>query len=248
MIGVYDSGLGGVLELNKILKDNPKSDVVYLGDQKNAPYGNKDSAELLKIFNYNLQRFKNLGVKELILACNTLCSTIDFSRDYGLKIYDLIANTCARVDLKYENILVFATRQTIKKGRYHKILEERGFHTQDVSLDELAGMLEEFQDTAVIKDYLYQIFRNITFKPDALVLGCTHYPIVSELFKEYFACPIYDSQDIDFNLALDDEECGKIYVLMSDDERNRLFFKRYVHHPCEFVTYEELIDRFGLTP
>ncbi len=248
MIGVYDSGLGGILELNKIRQDNPYSTIIYLGDQENAPYGNKEQAELLRIFDANLAKFQKLKIDNLILACNTLCSVVDLKKDHGLKIYDLIENTCLSVDPCMKKVLVFGTKQTVKIGRYQRILEKRGHIVQAVSLDDLAYMLENFIDPKIIQNYLDKIFQMITFEADAIVLACTHYPIVNELFEQYFHVPIYDSRHLNFNLALNDKECAKIYVLMKESLKNAQFLKKYVAFPYEFVSYEELVDRFRLTP
>lgn len=248
MIGVYDSGLGGVLELDKIHCDNLGSDIVYLGDQKNAPYGSKSDTELMGIYDQNVAIFKTLGIKRLILACNTLCSTIDLKKDQAIQTYDLISHTVERIDFQnIKKVAVFATRQTILKRRYQDLLKEKGLKVEGVALDDLAKMLEDFEDLNKIKIYLYKIFEGLESDFDAIILGCTHYPIVKDIFKEYFNCPIYDSRRLDFNLKLEERECGKIYVMMREDEKNRLFVSKYVSYPFVFVTYEELIDRFGLT-
>ena len=248
MIGVYDSGLGGILELDKIHRDNPKSDIVYLGDQKNAPYGLKSDAELVKIYDHNVAMFKTLGIKHLILACNTLCSTIDLKKDQAIETYDLISHTVERINFQnIKKVAVFATRQTILKKRYQRLLKEKGLKVRGVALDDLAKMLEDFEDLKKIETYLIRIFDSLEDDFDAIILGCTHYPIVKDIFKEYYQCPIFDSRNLDFNLKLNERECGNIYIMMREDEKNRQFVSKYVSYPIIFVTYEELVDRFGLT-
>ena len=80
MIAVYDSGLGGILSLNKIIKDYPDEKILYFGDSHNAPYGNKTFKEISELVEKNITMLENVGVNDLVLACNTICSIVDFDK------------------------------------------------------------------------------------------------------------------------------------------------------------------------
>ena len=236
MIGVYDSGLGGLLQINKVIKDNPEADILYLGDQKNAPYGTKTKAELLNIFEKNVEIFKNHGVKDLILACNTLCSNVDFSHDYGIKLHDIITSTIGMMDIKKDaKVLVFATKLTIKTKRYAKELELAGFNDYRCeSLEKLAGMLENYASKEELRAYLFDEFAKIDYQPDAIILGCTHFPIVREIFEEYYHARIFDSTMIDMHID-DRKGEGKVYLLMEKSEDLIIFLDKYVEVGVEFL-------------
>ena len=235
MIGVYDSGLGGLLEINKVIKDNPGADILYLGDQKNAPYGTKTKEELLTIFEKNLEVFKKHNVKDLVLACNTLCSNVDFSRDYGINLHDIITKTIANLECaKDAKVLVFATELTIKAGRYARELEAAGFKNyRCASLANLASMLESYESEAELREYLYGEFAKIDFQPDAIILGCTHFPIVKDIFEDYYHVKAYDSTMIDLSIS-DEVEEGKVYLLMDNSEELRIFLEKYVDIGVKF--------------
>lgn len=237
MIGVYDSGLGGLLELNKIRKDNPQSDILYIGDQKNAPYGNKDREEVKMIIENNFDFFRSFGIKDIILACNTVCSLVDFKRHDDLILYDIIKATIDQLDVSLNaKILVFATKTTCEMGRYQKELALKGYQSVYVkALDELAGRLERFEDEGKIKEYLYAEFKTISFKPDIMILGCTHFPIVKYLFEEYYQVPVYDSTALDFKTD-DLKGNGRLYLLMDKSLNNLAFINKYV---CEKVIFYE---------
>ncbi len=240
MIGVYDSGLGGLLELNKIKLDNPHTDILYLGDQDHAPYGNKTKAEIRQIFDQNLTFFHKYQVRQIILACNTLCSTIDFENYPNYNLFDLIKATAAGIDLPLNaGILVFATQSTINAGRYEQELAQKGYqNVKGVALPRLAEMIERFAEKEEIENYLFSLFRKIDYQPDAVILGCTHYPIVKDLFASYFQVPLYDSTDLDFRIAKS-QEVGKIFIAMHNNEPIRRFIRRYVKEEVEFIAYEQ---------
>lgn len=240
MIGVYDSGLGGLLELNKIKIDNPGTDILYLGDQDHAPYGNKSKELLSKIFEDNLNFFRYHNIDKVILACNTLCSTIDFAHYPDFYFFDLIKATVKQIDLPLKSkILVFATANTIRNGRYKKELDLRGYKdVKGVALNKLAEMIEGFASDEEIADYLLPIFKNIAYKPDAIILGCTHYPVVKEIFSSYYKVPLFDSTKLDFRIE-NSQEAGKIFIAMHDSEQVKKFVSRYVVGEVKHIAYEQ---------
>ena len=74
--GVLDSGIGGLSVLLEIVNSNCLGEFYYLGDNLNAPYGDKTKKQLIDITNKNVQTFLNLGINKIIVACNTLSTTL----------------------------------------------------------------------------------------------------------------------------------------------------------------------------
>lgn len=231
MIGVYDSGLGGILEIKKIMADNPGCDLLFLGDQKNVPYGNKTKTALRQIFTKNLQLFKQYRVQDLILVCNTLCSVVDRQKDYGLRLHDIITKTVAQVNCAKEaKILLFATPLTIALKRYQQELKARGYlNVKAVALPDLAADLEHFLPQEEIKAKLTAIFKTIDYQPDYLILGCTHFPIVEEIFTEYYRVPCYNSKELDYRVMTAPKgEKGIVHLLLEENPDNKRFIAQYL--------------------
>lgn len=216
MIGVCDSGLGGILLLAQIHKDYPLTDILFHGDSEHMPYGNKTVDQLRAIFADIVRTFKDHGCTDIVIACNTLCSIVDFSKDYGIKIHDIIAPTVEQIDvLKSKKIVVFQTTMTKKCRRYEKELIKRGYeHIELIDLPFLAQDIERFTAKDILKTKLHPVFAKIdTTDLGAVVLGCTHYPVVKDIFQEYFKVPIYDSNHLSYNLD-PKSESGKISLMM----------------------------------
>ncbi len=189
-IGIFDSGLGGLVIARAIFKQLPQYDYIYLGDTKHLPYGNKSSKQV-----YNLTRdaVKFLFDQEcelVVLACNTASALAlrklqqEFLPKYypdrrvlGVVIPTLEVVSKVTFDTK---IGVIATAATAKSHIYKKELQKINPHLKifEQAAPELAMMIEENQITNIgplLKKYLKPLTKQgIT----ALVLGCTHYPII----------------------------------------------------------------------
>lgn len=194
-IAFLDSGVGGVTVFEKLKKLLPNENYVYLGDLKNFPYGNKTYEQLLEITTKNFDYFKTLGVKALVMACNTTSATVyeDLKTKYDFKIYPIIqssASTIAKLSVK--KIGVFATEATIKNGAYGRELKK---HNPDLEVFEIAcpswvkivedKSQNEPESIEQVKLYLEQMGVNRANKPDKIILGCTHYPYLLEVLEKF---------------------------------------------------------------
>lgn len=213
MIGVMDSGLGGLLLLEGIHKSHPDTDVLFYGDIEHMPYGDKSDEELKAIFGEIVLFFRKRHCTDLIVACNTMCSAIDFTKDYGLRVHDIITKTVAQVDVPNDKkILVLSTTYTKMRGRYRDELEKRGYDVLSVSLPKLALMIEKGEERNVVIKMLFEELDGIEKDQiGAIILGCTHYPVYKDFFKEYYDVPIFDSRDLTFSIE-DKKEEGAIIL------------------------------------
>ena len=243
MIGVYDSGLGGMLLLPELIKKYPNEKFLYLGDRERAPYGTKSKEELETIIADNFAFFKREGITDLVIACNTLCSVIDFNKDYEFKVHDIISKTAKQlVNEKESNIVVFATPLTIKLGRYEKELNALGCnHVCYHALTNLAKLIEDFASEEEIEKYLVSEFADLPEKVDAMILGCTHFPIVKKIFaKHYPNAHIYDSNDLEFDLT-EKHEGHEVVVVCKPEPSLDHFINDYVK--VDYKYYEEDCSR-----
>ncbi len=162
-IGVFDSGVGGLTVLKELLKY--KNEYYYFGDNINIPYGNKSKYELQILSSKIIEFLLSKDVDMIIIACGTVSSNIYeyLKNKYDVPIYDIISPTLEY--LKDKNYFTIATPMTCKSKIFNNAIE----------CPLLVPLIENNQDVnKVLKEYL----NNIPFNSN-LVLGCTHYPILT---------------------------------------------------------------------
>ena len=181
---IIDSGSGGVNVLFECLKLCPNNNYLLYIDQKNLPYGNKNSTKLKKIAVEIIENNKNFNPEIIIIGCNTLTSVaINFLRE---KYKDLIfigsepAIKPALKEFEKDEILVIATEVTINNSKPLKNFQDICFCPK-----ELPQIVDDnLFDRGKIIDYLKLVFKNKT--PKALVLGCTHFEGIKHELKDVF--------------------------------------------------------------
>ena len=191
MIGIYDSGSGGLASLCVLYKKAPTADILYRGDLPNAPYGTRTKEELVPILKENLSRFQTLGCQYVLIACMTASSIIPYLPEEEKRIvYPIIDYVGQRtVDLtKNRRVGVVSTSRTMKEGRLKNYLISRGISVTESEADALVPLAERGQtspEDAAVKDAVQratEIHRRAGV--DTLVLGCTHFPYFTEAFRE----------------------------------------------------------------
>lgn len=191
-IGFFDSGVGGLSVYSVFKKILPNENTIYFGDLKNMPYGNKSKNELLGFARKILDFFKEQNVKAVVIACNTSSATVyDIIKDeYDFKIYPIV-QSCAKVlsGLHNSSYGVFATSATINSGIYKKEIQ---IYKPEIKVYEMAcpnwtnyvenGLTQTEECKADIKQKMSEMQK---FNPDEIILGCTHYPYLLPILKEY---------------------------------------------------------------
>lgn len=194
-IGVFDSGLGGLTVVEAMARRLPAEDIIYLGDTARVPYGDKSVDSIKRFSHQDVDFLLQRGVKMIVVACNTVSSVAlpalkrQFPAAHLLGVID--AGVQAAVVSGARRIVVIGTRATINSDAYR-----RGIHAVDPSLlvesipcPLLVPLAEEgLGDSplaeAVLELYLGGVRAN---PPDALLLGCTHYPLFKAALDRYFA-------------------------------------------------------------
>jgi glutamate racemase len=188
MIGIFDSGIGGLTVVRAIMDELPGYDMVYFGDTARTPYGTKSSRTVIDYSLENTEFLIKQGAKIIIMACNT-ASSVAFEalqENFDLPIFEVITPAVRRslAETRKGAIGVIGTRATINSGIYEKkILEQRPgarVHSQAcpllVPLVE-EGWLKKPETAMIVKKYLHPLK---TRQVDTLILGCTHYPILKK--------------------------------------------------------------------
>ncbi len=188
--GVLDSGRGGLELLKKVKNQYSNIDFLLIMDEAYFPYGIKTEEELRNRVEKLFETFKNKGIETVLLACNTI-SSIYYDESYikGISVNNVIKPVVKYVNQKhYKNIVVLATKYTINSGIYANKLNG---NVIGIATDEYIRKIEErtFSETDALS-----ILNNIPSDTDLIILGCTHYIAVKELFSNNSSIEIL-SQD-----------------------------------------------------
>ncbi len=220
-IGIFDSGVGGLTVAHAIKQILPGESLIYFGDTAHLPYGDK-SAEAISFYSHRITEFLlEHDSKVVLVACNTASASAfeSLKKEFSEKtiLIDVIDPVVDYMSSKnYSRIGVIGTKRTISSGTYEKKLSEKSPSTSVVSLATplLVPMIEEgfiFDDisNAIIRTYLTnQSLADI----QALILGCTHYPIIRNQISKIF----------NFNVEVVDSARIVAMVLRDTLEKNNL--------------------------
>ncbi len=194
-IGVFDSGVGGLTVAQAIRQILPGERIVYFGDTAHLPYGDK-SEEAIRGYSRKITEFLlGYDAKLVLVACNSASASAyeALLAEYGdrviiLDVINPVVEYCS--SRHYSRLGVIGTKRTISSGTYEKKLHEAAPSTAIASLATplLVPMIEEgfiFDDisNAIVRTYLSDPRLN---NIDALILGCTHYPIIRNQISKFF--------------------------------------------------------------
>lgn len=191
-IGVLDSGIGGLSVVSSLQRILPNEDILYFGDSKNIPYGNKDEEEILFLTNKIFEFLKNRDVKLIVVACNTISALAEKYKDsFDFPIIDIINPTIEYiVKSQIGNLALLGTEFTIKSQAYQRLLKERNKDIKIIaeSSKTLATLIDSGDFlSAKIRDSINSHIDSLINKgAENIVLVCTHYLIVYNIFLEYF--------------------------------------------------------------
>jgi glutamate racemase len=190
MIGIFDSGSGGLSVLRALRARAPEADVVYFGDLKNAPYGNKSREELGALTVLGIQKLIDEGATEIVSACNSVSVSIVLPMFEILdlphaNIIEMVGPTVSAFKGVDARVLVLATAATIESHVYQDGFRVLGVEADGVAVPELVSLIE----AGAVSEKLYStIDRTIRSAWNTeythLVLGCTHFPLVRDVFEE----------------------------------------------------------------
>jgi glutamate racemase len=189
VIGLFDSGLGGLTVLARLRERLPSADVVFFADQAHVPYGDRPHAELLQLLRANLSRLDGYGVEAIVMACNTSCA---IAERYGwpesrARILDLIESAAMAVERGgFRRIGIVATAATVGAGSYGRTLRSRirGIDVVEVPAPALVPLVEAGQTQGEVpRAAVAEVCAHLPLDLDALVFGCTHYPVLQSHFR-----------------------------------------------------------------
>ncbi len=229
-IGIFDSGIGGLTVANAIQKALPNEHLIYFGDTAHLPYGDK-SADAIRYYALKISKFLlEQNCKMIVIACNSASSAayntlLDFFEGKVLFVNVVDPLVDAVTSRGYKEIGVIATKATIRSNIYKEKIKHKlqNVKIHSIATPLLAPMIEEgfFKgeiSQSVIATYLG---RDDLKSIDALLLACTHYPLIkSEILSFY-------NHQVD---VLDSTDVVASYVREMLESENLLSTKRVADH------------------
>ncbi len=199
-IGIFDSGVGGLTAVRRLILDAPNESFVYFGDNLRAPYGDRTPEDIRFLSRRNARFLRSRGVKALIIACNTSTANAmaELSGDNAdIPAVGTVAPTAAeavRVTAS-GRIAVIATTATIRSGLYERTIRALApdAAVTSVSCPKLVPLIESGHIdrgdpalTAALREYLAPV---AAAGADTVVLACTHYPLISDAVLDVLGRP-----------------------------------------------------------
>jgi glutamate racemase len=204
-VGIFDSGLGGLTVLDAVARRLPDVPFVYYGDNAHAPYGVRDADDIYALTTAGVQRLFDAGCDLVILACNTASAAAlrrmqeawvpKDKRVLGVFVPLIEAlterqwgdNSPPR-EVAVKHVALFATPATVSSRAFQRELAFRAIGV-DVEAQPCGGVVDAIEDgdmilaEALVRSHVEALQRRMP-RPEAAILGCTHYPLMEEVFQD----------------------------------------------------------------
>ena len=189
-IGVLDSGLGGISVLRELVKLMPGEDFIYYGDSANAPYGTRTPEEVIDLTKKDVEFLLERGAKAIVVACNTATSVaikeLRAAYEEILPVIGIEPALKPAVKAKeHSKVVVMATPMTLSQTKFNSMMH---IYEDDANIIKMpCPGLVEYIESGVLDGPVLDAYLEKQFAPydkaeiDAVVLGCTHYPLIREV-------------------------------------------------------------------
>ncbi|HKT51128.1 MAG TPA: glutamate racemase [Candidatus Angelobacter sp.] len=258
VIGVFDSGFGGLTVLRELRNVLPNADYLYFGDTAHLPYGAKSVRTVAKYAIASAHFLEQHGIGMLVVACNTATALAldDIRAAVKVPVVGVVepgAHRASQIS-KTRRAAVIATQATVASHAYQRALESLGVQATEKACPLLVPLVEEgWVEHPVTEQvahiYIDEIFHDGARNADVLVLGCTHYPLLRPLLRRVAPAQveIVDSAESTAAKVLEligapqtQEHQGSLRCYATDSvEKFRRLGERFLGCPIESI---ELID------
>lgn len=195
-IGVFDSGLGGLTALSELHRLMPDEDLIYFGDSARIPYGTKSPSVIKKFALQDTRFLLTKKVKAILVACGTVSSNCinEVAEVAGVPVVGVIeaaAEKAAEIAEKGNGrVAVLGTSATVNSRAFDNALKSNGIdEIISCACPMFVPLVESWHadendvaTNAIVSEYLSPVAKKA---PDATILGCTHYPLLSEVIKKH---------------------------------------------------------------
>lgn len=196
MIGVFDSGFGGLTVCREIIKNIPGEDIIFFADIGNFPYGTKSREDLENLSRNIIKFLIEKGADYIVVACNSASSIVteDFRKDFSVPIFDVITSGVKGLEGRgYKKLGLIATEATIRAGILAAKIEDLGIDLVSKpapELVELAQSRETGPEAEKVVEKSLEDFADHNI--EALYLGCTHYTLIEDEINKYLNASLID--------------------------------------------------------
>lgn len=192
-VGVFDSGIGGLTVVKSLLTHRLFDEIVYYGDTARVPYGVKDQNTIIRYALEAVEFFKNFDIDLLIVACNTVSAyALEEMRTLApFKIVGVVEPGILAAKNALKNptadVLVLGTKATVASRAYESLLHAHGYdNVSSMATGLFVPIVEEgLFDGEVLQSTMRHYFAERK-APDAVILGCTHFPLIASAIGNYF--------------------------------------------------------------
>lgn len=194
MIGVFDSGMGGLTAIKQLVKIMPGEDIVYFGDTGRVPYGTRSRDTIIKYACQDVRFLLSKNVDAILIACGTVSANAleVLRREFNVPIYGVVEAAAEKAcELTRNGVVgIIGTNATVQSGAYVKHIESinRNIKTVSTPCPLFVPLVENgFTDEnneitrLTCEHYLKEIKES---GADTLILGCTHYPIIADIISK----------------------------------------------------------------
>jgi len=268
IIGVFDSGFGGLTVLKALLEVLPEADYLYFGDTARLPYGSKSAETVAKYALGATDFLEKQGASLLVIACNTATALAfnQISQAAHVPVVGVVepgAGHAASASKK-RRVVVIGTEATVNSHAYRKALEARGVQAREKACPLFVPLVEEGWAEHSVTEQVARIYLNEAFSEgfesaDVLVLGCTHYPLIKSVLDRMTlpGVEIVDSAESTARVVAEKrgiekpqsrtgqksvpEEPTTLKFFATDSvEKFRRLGAKFLGHPIDFVQHVDL--------
>lgn len=187
MLGIFDSGLGGLTVVAPLRAVLPKHDILFFADQAHVPYGDRAPDDLLRLLAGNLHWLQRAGCAAIVMGCNTSCAVAAQHGwpDAGVPVLDLIDSAAGAIQADgFTRVGVIATAATVRSGAYARAIMARvpQARVSEIAAPALVPLVERGEFGAPARAAVAAACAQLPDDVEAVVLGCTHYPLLDEHF------------------------------------------------------------------
>lgn len=194
-IGVFDSGLGGLTAMRKLVEAMPNEDLIYLGDTGRVPYGGRSRDTIIKYARQDIEFLLRHEIKAIVVACGTVSTVAleQISGEYDFPIFGVVEPTAWKAARLTHSgrIGIIGTVNSVNSGAYDRAIQHfrPGSETFSKACPLFVPLVENGRTQRgdrvielIVEEYLGELrAKNI----DTLILGCTHYPLLSDVIGDF---------------------------------------------------------------
>lgn len=193
-VGVFDSGLGGLTAVHELRRILPSENIIYFGDTSRVPYGGRSAEILLQYARQDVRFLRSFDIKAVLVACGTVSTTAlpTLQQESDLPVLGVVEPACRRAAVRTKNkrVGLIATAASVRSGAYERTL--RRLDPEITMVGKACPLFVPLVENGRFRpgDTVIETVAREYLEPmkdlglDTLILGCTHYPLLTEIIGE----------------------------------------------------------------